>query len=148
MDADLRRRAEERLTEAAGRPSAADLAAAVDRAQERLEALSRAASALETGLPEQVAQAVREGIQAEAIPVGRGLAEVRGLAFQTLRRLDQVHTELVAERHARVDDLALLVELLTAGWRSLDERLARIERALDGKAGATVHRLDERRAGA
>lgn len=148
MDEELRRRAEERLAEAAGRPGAAELAAAVERAQARLEQVSRAAAVLEATLPGQVAEAVREGVRAEAAPVGRSLAEVRGLAFQTLRRLEQVHADLSAERHARVDDLALLVELITTGWRSVDERLARIERALDLAGGATVHRLDERRAGA
>ena len=45
---------------------------------------------------------------------------------------------MLAERHARVDDLALLVELVSSGWTGVDERLARLEQAA---AGATVHRL-------
>lgn len=141
-------RVEERLAEAAESPSRADLAAVLERAQAQLEQLAEAAAGLEAGLPEQVAAAVRQGVREEAAPVGRGLAEVRGLAYQTLRRLERVQTDLAAERHARVDDLALLVELIGAGWKSVDERLARIERALAAGAGATVHRLDERRAGA
>ena len=36
----------------------------------------------------------------------------------------------LATRHARVDDLALLVDLITSGWRGIAERLARIEQAL------------------
>ena len=34
---------------------------------------------------------------------------------QLLRRLERVETDLLAERHARVDDLALLVDLVSSG---------------------------------
>ena len=50
---------------------------------------------------------------------------------QVLRRLERLEGELVAERHARVDDLALLVDLVASGWKSVNERLARIEQGLD-----------------
>jgi hypothetical protein len=56
-----------------------------------------------------------------------------------------LENELTAERHARVDDLGLLVDLIGAGWQSVDERLERIEQAIGSKP-ATVHRLGERRA--
>ena len=36
---------------------------------------------------------------------------------------------LLAERQARIDDLALLVELVSSGWRGIDTRLARLEAA-------------------
>ena len=35
--------------------------------------------------------------------------------------------DLLAERHARVDDLALLVDLVSSGWRGVDVRLERLE---------------------
>ena len=73
---------------------------------------------------------VREGVRAEAAPVSRQLAEVRGLANQTIRRLDRIEAKYVQERHARVDDLALLVDLIASSWRAADERLARIEDTL------------------
>jgi two-component sensor histidine kinase len=63
-------------------------------------------------------------------PVGRNLAEIRGLMNQVIRRLERVEGDLLAERHARVDDLALLVELVSSGWRSVDERLTKIEQRL------------------
>ena len=47
-----------------------------------------------------------------------------------LRRLEHLEGDLLAERHARVDDLALLVELVSSGWRSVDERLAKLEQRL------------------
>jgi hypothetical protein len=91
-------------------------------------------------------QAVREGVREEAAPVARQLAEVRGLANQTNRRLDGLAGDLLAERNARVDDLAVLVDLIASGWKAVDERLARLERAIGTDGGAAVVPL-ERRAG-
>lgn len=139
-------RARERLAEAsAGRPGEADVSAALERTHRQLADLSATAAGLETALPEQVAAAVRDGVRKEAAPVGRQLAEVRGMAVQMLRRLERLEAELTAERYARVDDLGLLVDLVGSGWKSIDERLARIEQTL-GSRGATVHRLGDRRA--
>jgi hypothetical protein len=142
-------RARERLAQAAaGRPAPADVDAVLERARSQVEALAASAAELEGALPAQIAEAVREGVRAEAAPVARQLAEVRGLAQQTIRRLERLETDLTAERYARVDDLGLLVDLVVAGWRSTEERLARIEQMLESASAATVHHLDERRAGA
>ena len=81
-------------------------------------------------IDEQVAAAVRDGVRAEAAPVGRHLAEVRGLSVRAIRQLERIESNLGAERSARVDDLAVLVDLISAGWRTVDERLARIEELL------------------
>src|SRR5262245_31974082 len=75
-------------------------------------------------------RAVRQGIREEAETVGRQLAEVRGLSNQANRRLERLQADLDAERNARVDDLAVLVELVSAGWKSVEERLDRIEEQL------------------
>jgi hypothetical protein len=83
-------------------------------------------------LEEQITAAVRDGVRSEAAPVGRHLAEVRGLSVRASRQLERIEAVLGSERNARVDDLAVLVELFTAGWRSVDERLARIEELLGG----------------
>jgi hypothetical protein len=99
-------------------------------------------------LPARVGDAVRD----QAQPVGRNLAEVRGLMNQVIRRLERVEADLLSERHARVDDLALLVELVSSGWQSVDTRLervdaavARIEESLHEKPAATVYRIEDRR---
>ena len=73
----------------------------------------------------------RKAVREEAAGVARQLAEVRGLDNQTNRRLGQLQDDLDAERNARVDDLAVLVELISAGWKSFDERLDRIEKRLE-----------------
>jgi hypothetical protein len=83
-------------------------------------------------IDEQVAAAVRDGVRAEAAPVGRHLAEVRGLSVRAIRQLERIEAGLGAERSARVDDLTVLVDLISAGWRTVDERLARIEELLGG----------------
>jgi hypothetical protein len=138
-------RARERLAEAAaGRPSPADIDAVLERARSQVEALAESAARLEGVLPVKVEEAVREGVRAEASPVARQLAEVRGLSQQTIRRLERLDSDLTADRYARVDDLGLLVDLIVSGWRSTDERLARIEQAL-GSNEATVHELPARR---
>jgi hypothetical protein len=73
----------------------------------------------------------RKAVREEAAPVARQLAEVRGLANQTNRRLERLQADLDAERDARVDDLAVLVALISAGWKSVEERLDRIEQRLE-----------------
>jgi hypothetical protein len=135
-------RARERLEAAAQeRIEQAQIDAALDRARRQLEELAELAAAL----PDKVGEAVQDGIRAEALPVARQLAEVRGLAAQTIRRLERIEGDNLAERHARVDDLALLVDLITSGWQSVDERLARLEKGLGSNGGAAVYRLDQAR---
>ena len=147
MDQDAIERATQRVAAAAeGRTHPADLEAALERARSGLEELAAATADLESGLPEKVAGAVRDGVAAEARPVARQLAEVRGLMNQVVRRLERLEGDALAERHARVDDLALLVDLVTSGWKSVDERLARLEQHLQSADGAVVYRIDERRA--
>jgi hypothetical protein len=146
MDEAAIQRAKERLAAAAeGRVDPSDVQATLQRAREQIEALADLAAQIETFLPGRVSEAVREGLQAEVIPVGRHIAEVRGLAGQTIRRLERMEGDLLAERHARLDDLALLVDLVTSGWKGVDERLARLEERLEESKGAIVYRIEERR---
>ena len=148
MDEAALTRAKERLQAAAdSRPAPADVDAALERARSQIQALAELAAQIETTLPGRVEDAVREGVRTEAAPVGRQLAEVRGLAGQTIRRLEGLEGDLLAERHARVDDLALLVDLISSGWKGVDQRLARMERKLESNGGAEVYRIEERKAG-
>ncbi len=144
VDGDALERARERIQEAAaGRPQQADVDAALERARTQVEALAATAAEFEATLPDRVGEAVRDGIRVEARPVSRQLAEVRGLANQTIRRLERLENELLAERRSRVDDLELLVELIDSSWRAVDDRLRRIEDAVQGRSGATVYRIGE-----
>src|SRR5581483_12362692 len=79
---------------------------------------------------EEIREALRQGLREEAAPISRRLAEVKGLSNGAIRRLEKIDATLEAERSARVDDLALLVDLLTEGWRALNARLDRVEAQL------------------
>jgi hypothetical protein len=96
---------------------------------------------------------LQKGLREEVLPVARHLAEVRGLSGQTIRRLERLQTDLASEKRARVEDLALLVDLITSGWKGVEKRLDRmervldrVERALDERASesASVYRLDRK----
>lgn len=143
MDEGAIERARDRLQEAAeARAQPADVEAALERARAQIETLAAAAAELETSLPLQVAEALREGLRAEAGPVARRVNEIKGLTNQVIRRLEHLEGELTAERHSRVDDLGLLVDLIEAGWRGVDGRLRHIEEMLEASGGATVYKIE------
>lgn len=138
-------RAKERVEQ---RADGAALETLLTRAREQVDALAAAAAALEEGLPSRVGEAVRE----QAQPVARNLAEIRGLMNQVIRRLEHVEGDLLGERSARVDDLALLVDLISSGWKGVDARLARVEavvgrleHGIQERGGAIVYRMEDRR---
>jgi hypothetical protein len=139
MDEHALERAKQHIEEAREGRSTERFDAALDRARSEIAALSAAATVLESGLPERVTDAIQEGLRREVAVVGRNLAEIRGLLNNAIRRLERVEQEVLAERHARVDDLALLVDLVAAGWRSVDARLEQLERPLGN--GAHVRTL-------
>jgi len=145
MDDGAIERAQERVEQ---RADGAALDALLVRAREQVEALAAATSALEESLPARVEDAVR----GQAQPVGRQLAEVRGLTNQLVRRLTAIEGDLLGERNARVDDLALLVDLVSSGWKGVDARLGRIEavvgrleQGMQDNRGAIVYRMEDRR---
>jgi hypothetical protein len=98
---------------------------------------------------EEIREALRDGLREEAAPISRRLAEVKGLSNNAIRRLERLESTIDGERTARVDDLALLVDLLTEGWRSMNARLERIEALLQAKSEPTaeVYRLPTADAG-
>ena len=148
MTDDAIERARERLREAAeGRPAPAAVDAALERARAQVEELARAAAELEATMPARIEAAVHDGLREEVQPIGRNLAEIRGLMNLVVGRLERVEGDLLAERHARVDDLALLVDLITSGWKTVDQRLARFEQSLQNGESAIVYRIEERRTG-
>ena len=147
MTDDAFERARERLKEAAeGRPDAAAVDAALERARAQVEELAQSAAQLEATLPMRIDDALQDGLREQVRPVGRNLAEIRGLTNQVIRRLERIEGDLLAERHARVDDLALLVDLISTGWKSVNDRLGSLERSIQTREGAIVYRMEERRA--
>lgn len=110
--------------------TAADVDATLARARDQIAALAATTAELEAVLPSRVSDAVQDGIRAEVIPVARHIAEVRGLMNHLVRRVEGIETDILAERHARVDDLGVLVDLIAAGFKRIDARLDAIERKL------------------
>lgn len=130
MDETALQRATQRIADLrAARLEPARVEAALERSRAQIESLAAAAAELEASIPAQVGAAVRDGLRAEVLPVGRHIAEIRGLLNHAIRRLERVESELLAERRARVEDLALLVDLVSSGWRGVDARLQGLEAA-------------------
>ncbi len=154
MDRDALERARARIAEAReGGPTRADLEAALERAEAGLDSLAQTAAELESAVPERLGAAIEEGMRAEVLPVARHIAEVRGLTGQLIGRIEALQGEVAAERRERLEDLAVLVELIGSGWRAVERRLDRaerildrIERALEERPGAALYRIDSRQA--
>src|ERR687895_2476813 len=151
MDRDAIERARIRLAAAGEGEPEAGLEALLERARAGLEALALTTAELEAGMPERLDGALQRGLREEVIPVAKHLAEVRGLSGQTIRRLERIQGDLAAERQARVEDLALLVDLIASGWRGVERRLDRLERILDrmersleDRPLASLYRLEDR----
>jgi hypothetical protein len=128
MDELALERAKQRLADrAAKRSEPADFEATLERSRGQVEALAATTAELQAAIPVEIEAAVRDAIRTEVLPVGRHIAEIHGLLNQVIRRLERIEGELLAERHARVDDLGLLVDLVSSAWRGVDARLAALE---------------------
>ena len=113
-----------------------------------LETFAQAAAELETSLPQGVSSVVYEALRLEVHPISERMLELGSLLEQTMGGL---RAELQAERAERLGDVEVLVDLMVTGWRSVDRRLGRIERALErleanqstSASRATILRLGE-----
>ncbi|MGH2451367.1 MAG: hypothetical protein ACRDGE_08885, partial [Candidatus Limnocylindria bacterium] len=86
-----------------------------------------------------VSSVVYEALRVEVRPVAQHVAEMGSLFEHMLRRLERVGMDVDSERRERVEDIALLTDLITTGWRGVDRRLARLE--------GMIARLEERQGG-
>jgi hypothetical protein len=114
--------------------------------EELLERFQATAAELESGLSEDVGSVVQEALR----PVAQHVAELGALFERMLTRLDEVSTAVGDERRDRLEDVALLTELVTSGWRSVDRRLARLEQIVgriesggNRRREARLYRLDD-----
>jgi hypothetical protein len=120
------------------------------RQDELVERFAATAAELEAALPQGVGSVVYEALRVEVRPVAEHVAQIGSLFEHLLRRLERVGIDVESERRERVEDIALLTELITTGWRGVDRRLARLENMLarlEGQPGGTppgrLIRLDE-----
>jgi hypothetical protein len=111
--------------------SRAEIAAVEKRSgPETSELVSRVdqiAAELEKRLPQDLGSIVYEALRVEVQPVSRHMAELDALYELICARLEDLRLEIARERNERLEDVALLTELVSEGWRSADRRLARLE---------------------
>jgi hypothetical protein len=117
---------------------------------ELLQRFQATAAELEATLPEGVSSIVYEALRVEVRPVAQHVAELGALFERMFARLEEVSTSVQDERRDRLEDVALLTELVTSGWRSVDRRLARLEKIVarieTGRKGlreGRLYRLDD-----
>lgn len=133
-------------------PRRVEVLPALPEGPERKELIERfrATAAELEALPEGVDSVVYEALRVEVRPVAQHVAELGVLFERLLARLEDVSAGVQDERRDRLDDLALLTELVTNGWRSVDRRLARLEQIVarieagrHGRRDVRIHRLDD-----
>jgi hypothetical protein len=106
--------------------------ASLDRTHRQLlETFAETAAGLEAKLPEDVGSVVYEALRVEVRPVTARLAQMGALVEHLLERLGAADEGRALERKERLDDVALITELIVAGWRSVDRRLGRLERMIE-----------------
>jgi hypothetical protein len=86
-------------------------------------------------LPEDVGSVVYEAVRLEVRPMQQHLAQIEQLFDRVVRRMEELGE---SERRERLEDAALLIELVTTGWRTLDRRLGRVERMLQRLDGERI----------
>lgn len=108
------------------------LEATIDEARRDLvKTVSRTAAELEARLPEGVGSIVYEAVRVEVRPVTQHMAQMQSLVDRLCESLERVSASVDSERRERLDDLALLTDLIVTGWRTMERRVARIERLLE-----------------
>jgi hypothetical protein len=126
----------------ASEPAGPDLRTLLARSERHVDELRRSASELAAILPTRVEAAVARALGEDEGGLGRRLDHVVDQTGQLAAAVERVEGDLLSERHARVDDLALLVDLVASGWRGVEQRLARIEERLSQDGGdAALYRI-------
>jgi hypothetical protein len=106
--------------------------ATLDRTRKQLlDRFAETAAELEAKLPEGVGSIVYEALRVEVRPVATQLAQMEKLVESLVEYIRSADHGIQQERQERLDDVALITELITAGWRSVDRRLGRVERLIE-----------------
>jgi len=111
-----------------------DLRSVLSRAEQNVGAMHDAARELAALLPTRVEAAVARALSADEGGLGRRLDEVRGDLLQTSAAVERIERDLVAERLGRVEDLEVLVDLLSAGLAALRAQMSGLAVRVDALA--------------
>ncbi len=144
---ELRARARsERTPGAAGDtpPTMPDLRTILARAEANVGELRQTAAALEQSLPEAVERAIERAMDERSTP--RRLVELRELVRSLAGQMEQVNRDLLTERLGRIEDLELLVDLISTGMASLRQDMADVSGTLsrmNSSVNGVAARLDQ-----
>ncbi len=155
-EAQLYRRIQELRTRARGsepsdaeglgdqRAATPDLRTILARAESHVDELRSTAASLEQSLPERVEQAVERAMSSHSD--GRRADELRELLRGLSRQVDQVNRDLLAERLGRIEDLELVVDLISTGMAALRQDVATLVSLVehvDGGVDGVIDKLDQ-----
>jgi hypothetical protein len=106
------------------------LAVLPDLSPEQTRILQRfALAALHDELPRQEVE--RTETLPDSVPAAAAIeSRLAPILEELVDAIKDLRQEANAERRDRVDDLALLVDVITTGWQGLDRRLGRVERVV------------------
>jgi chromosome segregation ATPase len=105
------------------RPTMPDLRTILARAESHVDELRSTAATLEESLPARVERAVERAIAGQQGDP-RQHEELRELMRSLARQIEQVNRDLLAERLGRVEDLELVVDLVSTGMAALRQDVA------------------------
>ncbi|HSD01320.1 MAG TPA: hypothetical protein VLB81_03065 [Gaiellales bacterium] len=120
-------------------PGTPDLRTILSRAESHVGELRQTAESLHKSLPEAVERAIEKAMDDHSTP--RRLSELRDLVRALAAQVEQVNRDLLAERLGRVEDLELLVDLLSTGMARLRQDVADLAGSV-GQVGAGVDRAN------
>jgi hypothetical protein len=136
--------AERAAEPAVPRPAMPDLRTILARAESHVEQLRTTAAALERRLPADVERAVERAMATHGDE--RRLTELRHAMAALSRQIEQVNRDLLAERLGRVEDLELVVDLVSTGMAELRRDTATLAAFVDrvgGGVDTVLEKLDQ-----
>jgi hypothetical protein len=154
-EAQLYRRIQELRTRARGdqpvpdvvpesRPAMPDLRTILARAETHVDELRTTAAALEENLPAKVERAVERAMSEHSD--ARRADELRELLRGLSRQVEQVNLDLLAERLGRVEDLELVVDLISTGMAALRQDVATLAAMVEqvgGGVDGVIEKLEQ-----
>jgi uncharacterized NAD(P)/FAD-binding protein YdhS len=154
-EAQLYRRIQELRTRARGdqpaadvvaeaRPAMPDLRTILARAETHVDELRTTAASLEESLPAKVERAVERAMSEHSD--ARRADELRELLRALSRQVEQVNLDLLAERLGRVEDLELVVDLISTGMAALRQDIATLAAMVEqvgGGVDGVIEKLDQ-----
>jgi len=123
------------------RPAMPDLRTILARAETHVDELRSTAAALEESLPARVERAVERALSAH--PDTRQAEELRELLRGLSRQVEQVNRDLLAERLGRVEDLELVVDLISTGMAALRQDVATVSAMVEQVRGGVDNVADK-----